>query len=64
MKTFLDGAQIRRLMRRHGVTIRGLAATMNITLRRIRHVRRHGVTGSHYVMDWMEGIAGDPYAEA
>lgn len=53
-----DGAAIRSLMRQHRVTIRQLAARMDITLDRIRYVRREGIAG-HAACDWYQGITGD-----
>lgn len=55
----LTGSTITRLMRQHGKTIRGLAAQMNITQTRVRHVRAHGVEGFAYVQDWMQAITGE-----
>jgi len=52
----LSGRQVQRLMRMHGKTIRGLAASMNITQTRVRYVREHGVSGSAFVMDWLEAL--------
>jgi hypothetical protein len=41
----INGRTIRRLMRIHKVTIRGLAARYQITLKRVREVRAKGVSG-------------------
>lgn len=41
----LSGDMVRRLMRRHRVTIRTLAVKYNLTLQRVRQVRTEGVTG-------------------
>lgn len=41
----LSGPMVRRLMRRHGVTIRSLAQQYNITMKRVREVRNEGVRG-------------------
>jgi len=41
----LPGAMVRRLMRKHGVTIRALAGKHNLTLKHVREVRRNGVCG-------------------
>lgn len=41
----LSGATVRRLMRQRGLTIRALAATHKITMKRIREVRADGVRG-------------------
>lgn len=43
-------------MRRHRVTIRGLAGRMNVTLKRVRFVRANGVSGEAFVRDWTEAI--------
>lgn len=55
----LTAETIRRLMRRHHKTIRGLAASMNISQARVRYVREHGVTGRAFVADWMEATTGN-----
>ena len=36
---------VRRLMRKHGVTIRSLAVKWNITMKRVREVREDGANG-------------------
>lgn len=56
----LTGLEVVHLMRKHKLTIRQLAAKMNITQVRVREVRSKGVTGQLYVMDWLEGITGSP----
>ena len=59
----MNGADIRWLMRSHKVTIRVLAARMDITIKRVRQVRKHGITEPHVIRDWFEGITGrDPGA--
>jgi hypothetical protein len=60
--THLTGTTIRKLMRRHGKTINGLASSMGLTQARVREVRANGVIGAVYVMDWMEGVVGNPHA--
>lgn len=55
----LSGSTIARLMRQRRVTIRALAARMNITIKRVRHVRTHGVGGEGFVQDWLEAIMGE-----
>ena len=60
MTATLTASEIRRLMRRHGKTIAGLAASMNITQKRVREVRAKGVQGPAYVQDWHEAITGEP----
>lgn len=54
----LSGDNIRRLMRIHRMTIRALAVRMNITMKRVREVRLHGVTGECMSLDWYEAITG------
>ena len=55
----LTAATIIRLMRANNKTIRGLAASMNITQARVRQVRTNGVQGAAFVADWMEAITGN-----
>jgi hypothetical protein len=47
----LTGTTIRRLMRVNDKTICGLAAEM--TIKRVREVRPHGVNGEAFVHDWL-----------
>jgi hypothetical protein len=54
----ITGPSIVKLMRSHGKTIRGLAMSMGITQRRVRHVRARGVAGVAYTRDWMQAITG------
>ena len=57
----MNGNHIRRIMRVHKVTIRELAARMDITIKRVRHVRQHGLAENHVIRDWIEAITGrDP----
>ena len=57
----MNGNHIRWLMRTHKVTIRALTAQMGITIKRVRHVRQHGLAEPHVIRDWIEGITGhDP----
>jgi hypothetical protein len=58
----ITAASIRRLMRRHQKTIRGIAQTWGLTQKRVREVREHGVRGHGFVMDWMQILTGDPHA--
>lgn len=60
----LSGAIVRRLMRKHKVTIRSLAQSFNITMKRIREVRDSGVLGFaasewHYMITgvWLDSQA-------
>lgn len=57
----LPGAMVRRLMRKHSVTIRALATKHNITMTRVREVRANGVRGFlanewHYLItgQWLD----------
>lgn len=51
------GAEIRSMMRKHGVTIRQLATKMNVTMKAVRIARNTGtsVLGS---LDYAEAIRG------
>lgn len=40
----LTGAEVRRLMRKNGLTIKGIAQRVGITQKRVREVRANGVT--------------------
>ncbi len=53
----LPGAMVRRLMRKHGVTIRALATTHNITMKRVREVRANGARG-FLANEWHRLITG------
>jgi hypothetical protein len=52
----LSASTVVRLMRGHKVTIRQLAARMNITMKRVREVRAQGVKGECMSLDWYEAI--------
>jgi hypothetical protein len=59
----LSGAEVTRLMRHHGVTIRDLARGMQVTQKRVRYVRQHGVTPCSHgrtcrgcVQTWLDWI--------
>ena len=57
----IDGNYIKRLMRINHVTIRGLAARMDIAIKRVRHVRQYGLAEPHVIRDWIEAVTGrDP----
>ena len=56
----LSAETVRRLMRQNRKTIRGIAQEWNLTMKRVRQVRTQGVSGEHYVMDWLEILTGDP----
>lgn len=56
-------ARIRSKMRIQHVTIRQLAKAMNVTITRVREVRRHGNpppwwhgASNFWVQDWFDGI--------
>lgn len=52
----LNGSAIRSMMRSRGLTIRALASAMNITQERVRQVRKDGVRGHAFVIDWLEAL--------
>lgn len=52
----ITSSTIVRLMRQNHKTIRGLAASMNITRARVRYIRANGVHGAAFVTDWLEAI--------
>ncbi len=61
--TTISGKHVRHLMRINQATIRSLAAKMDITIKRVRHVRQHGTSNSYITRDWIEAIHGrDPGA--
>lgn len=58
----LPATMVRRLMRKHDVTIRSLATKFNITMKRVREVRSAGARGFaasewHYMITgvWLDG---------
>jgi len=53
----LTGTAIRRLMRKHGATLRGIKAQHQITLKRTREVRQSGVRG-FLAAEWFWIITG------
>ncbi|MBP6707689.1 MAG: hypothetical protein KA223_00870 [Candidatus Accumulibacter sp.] len=56
----LSAQTIQHLMRKHHKTIRGIALEWNLTMKRVREVRRQGVQGDAFVQDWLEILTGDP----
>lgn len=54
----LPGAMVRRLMRRHRVTIKAIAERFNITQKRVREVRSNGVVG-FLAREWTYMITGE-----
>lgn len=53
----LSGPMVCRLMRKHRVTIAGLAANHQITQKRVREVRAKGVSG-FLALEWVFLITG------
>lgn len=53
----MTGKELCRLMRAHGITMRALKDRTGFTLKRIRHIREHGLAG-HPAIDWHEAITG------
>lgn len=53
----LSGAMVCRLMRKHGVTIAGLATKFQLTKKRVREVRAKGVSG-FLASEWVFMICG------
>ena len=59
---FMEGKEVKRLMRKYRVTIRELSHRMGITQKRIRQIRDGvGLEGKELMRDWVQGIIGaDP----
>jgi hypothetical protein len=58
---WIDGRDVCRLMRRHGVKTRDLKARSGLTIRAIREARAAGIVGPYRVRDWVQAISGsDP----
>lgn len=58
---FMEGKEIKRLMRKYKVTIRELSKRMGITQKRIRLRREIGLEGRALIRDWVQGVIGaDP----
>lgn len=55
---YLSASDLRRLMRRHRVTIREFARRTSIALKVIRQRRETGLRGCA-VLDWCEAIEGE-----
>jgi len=60
----LTGPTIVRMMRKHRRTIRGLAASMRITQKRVREARAQGVHEWTGVWDWLEAITQESWTKA
>ena len=54
----ITSEEIKKLMRAHGWTIRSLATTYGITIKRVREVRNQGVRGRVPTLEWMRMITG------
>lgn len=55
----LDGARIAFLMRKHKLTIAGLAARTGFTQKRIREIRDTGLDNPNAARDWIQAITGE-----
>lgn len=62
-RVHLTGPTIVRMMRKHRRTIRGLAASMRVTQKRVREVRAQGSSEWIAVWDWLEAITQEPWTE-
>ena len=58
MNDQITSEEIKKLMRAHGWTIRNLATTYGITMKRVREVRNQGVHGRVPTLEWMRMITG------
>ena len=57
----LSGDELVRLMRKHRMTISNLAFHVGMTQKRVRQLRRTGLTDAAVIRDWLEAITGqDP----
>lgn len=54
----LSAEKICSLMQKHKLAIHELAARMSISVRRVRYVREHGVSGRIRCYAWLEAIKG------
>jgi hypothetical protein len=59
----LPGSAIRHLMRRHRITIRGLAKTHGLTMKRVREVRAEGAKPGFASNEWHWLITGKWFEE-
>lgn len=55
----LSGSELVDLMRQHKITISKLAQRMGITQKRIRQVRKSGLSDPLAIRDWIQGITGE-----
>jgi hypothetical protein len=59
----LPGSAIRQLMRKHRITIRGLAKTHGLTMKRVREVRVEGAKPGFASNEWHWLITGKWFEE-
>jgi hypothetical protein len=55
----LTGLDVVRLMRKHRMTIAGLALRLGFTQKPVRQIRSAGIQDPHVIRDWMEAITGE-----
>ena len=55
----LTGPDVVRLMRKHRMTIAGLALRIGFTQKRVRQIRSAGLQDPHVIRDWLEAITGE-----
>lgn len=55
----LNGKEIIALMRKHKITIEGLAFRLGTTKKRVREIRKVGLYGGLVVRDWLQAITGE-----
>lgn len=61
MKRAMNGGDLTKLMRSYGVTIKQLAERMDITMKRVREVRKHGTMSWNSKRDFVQAVTGvDP----
>jgi hypothetical protein len=58
-KSSLSGVEIRNLMRRHRKTIDELSFRLGISKKRLRELRKHGLSAPCAVRDWLEAVTGE-----
>ena len=58
MKNQITGEEIKKFMRDYRWTIRSLATTYGITMKRVREVREQGLRGRVATLEWMRMITG------
>ncbi len=53
----MGAIRIRQKMRRYKVTIRELAARLQMPMTKVRYALKHGVSSDNALRDWLEAIA-------